>query len=66
MAEIDRGERTDMLKVLGVVLLVWIAFSLIGAVFEFLTWAVVIGGLVFLGAAAYSALTSRSGRRTIR
>ncbi|MHA6793657.1 hypothetical protein ACVGVM_09095 [Pseudonocardia bannensis] len=55
-----------MLKVLGVLLVVWIAFSLIGAVFEFLAWAVVVGGVVFLGAAAYSALTSRSGRRAIR
>jgi hypothetical protein len=51
-----------VLKVLGVVLLVWLAFTLLGAIFEFLTWALVIGAVVFVGAAAYSAVKGRSGR----
>jgi hypothetical protein len=51
-----------VLKVLGVVLLVWLAFTLLGAVFEFLTWALVIGAVVFVGAAAYTAVKGRSRR----
>lgn len=51
-----------VLKVLGVVLLVWLAFTVLGAVFEFLTWALVIGAVVFVGAAAYSAVKGRTGR----
>ncbi|NMH95789.1 hypothetical protein [Pseudonocardia acidicola] len=55
-----------MLKVLGALLVVWAVFSVVGAVFDFLAWAVVVGALVFLGAATYSALTSKSDRRAIR
>jgi hypothetical protein len=51
-----------VLKILGIVLVVWIAFTVLGAVFEFLTWALVIGALVFVGAAAYSAVKGRSPR----
>ncbi len=51
-----------VLKILGVAVLVWIAVSVLGAVFEFLTWALVIGAVVFVGAAAYSAVKSRSRR----
>jgi hypothetical protein len=51
-----------VLKILGVAVLVWIAVSVLGAVFEFLTWALVIGAVVFVGAAAYSAVNSRSRR----
>ncbi len=40
-----------VLKILGIVLVIWVAFSLLGAVFEFLTWALVIGAVVFVGAA---------------
>jgi hypothetical protein len=51
-----------VLKILGIAVLVWLAVTLLGAVFEFLTWALVIGAVVFVGAAAYSALKGRSGR----
>jgi hypothetical protein len=51
-----------VLKILGIALVIWLALSLIGAVFEFLTWALVIGAVVFVGAVAYSAVKGRSGR----
>jgi O-antigen/teichoic acid export membrane protein len=54
-----------VLKVLGGVLLVWLAFTLLGALFEFLTWALVIGAVVFVGAAAYTAVKGRSRRRSL-
>lgn len=53
------------LKVLGIALVVWIVFSLIGAVFKFLIVAIVIGALVFVGAAAFAAVRSRSGRNQL-
>jgi uncharacterized BrkB/YihY/UPF0761 family membrane protein len=51
-----------VLKVLGVVLLGWLAFTVLGAIFQFLTWALVIGAVVFVGAAAYSAVKGRNRR----
>jgi hypothetical protein len=51
-----------VLKVLGGVLLVWLAFTVLGALFEFLTWALVIGAVVFVGAAAYTAVKGRNRR----
>jgi hypothetical protein len=50
------------LRILGIALAVWIVLSIIGALFKFLTVAIVIGAVVFVGAAAYSAVRSRSGR----
>ena len=50
------------LRILGIALAVWIVFSIIGVVFKFAIAAIVIGAVVFVGAAAYSAVRSRSGR----
>ncbi|WP_197319687.1 hypothetical protein [Saccharomonospora sp. NB11] len=47
-------------KIVGGLLLAWVAFIVIGAAIGFLVkavfWIAVIGGGVFLGAAAYGAL----------
>lgn len=47
-------------KIVGGLLLAWVAFIVVGAVVGFLAkavfWIVVIGGGVFVGAAAYSAI----------
>jgi hypothetical protein len=51
-----------VLRILGVVLVVWIAFTLLGAVFEFLTWALVIGAVVALGAGVYTAVKNHNRR----
>lgn len=48
------------LKVLGIALAIWIVLSVVGAVFKFLGTALVIGALVFVGAAAYQAIKGRS------
>ena len=52
-----------LLKILGIALLVWIALSVLGAVFKFLGTALVIGAIVFVGAAAYTAVKGRSRRQ---
>jgi len=51
-----------VLKVLGGVLLGWLALTVLGALFKFLTWALVIGAIVFVGAAAYTAVKGRNRR----
>ena len=54
-----------VLKLLGIALAIWIVFAVLGAVFKILGTALVLGALVFVGAAAYSAVRGRS-RRSIR
>lgn len=49
-------------RIIGIALVIWIALSLIGAVFQFLVAALVIGAVVFVGAAAYAAVRNRSRR----
>ena len=49
-----------VLKILGIALAIWIVLSVLGAVFKFLGTAIVIGALLFVGAAAYSAVKARS------
>ena len=41
-----------MLRLLGLLLVVWLAITVIGAVMEGLFWLAVIGGLFFLATAA--------------
>ena len=52
-----------VLKVLGAAVVVVLAFALIGAVFKFLVAALVIGAIVLVGAAGYSALKGSGPRR---
>ncbi|GAA4542719.1 hypothetical protein [Pseudonocardia xishanensis] len=54
-----------MLRVLGAVLLVVLAFSLVGAVFEFLAWALAVGAVIF-GCVVVWSLLSRDRPRTGR
>jgi uncharacterized BrkB/YihY/UPF0761 family membrane protein len=55
-----------MLRVLGIIALVWIGLIVIGAVFKFLLWAIVIGAVLFVGSAAYSAISKKDGPRALR
>lgn len=58
-----------VIKVLGIIALIWIGFGVLswalGAVFTLLFWAVVIGGILFVGSAAYAAVKSKSSRRAL-
>lgn len=53
-----------MWRVLGILALVWIGLLVIGAVFKALVWVLVIGGVLFIGSAAYTAL--RTERKELR
>ncbi len=56
-----------MWRVLGILALVWIGFMVIGAVVKALTWVLVIGGVLFVGSVAYTALSKKDdGPKALR
>ncbi|HJT04976.1 MAG TPA: hypothetical protein VJ757_15315 [Pseudonocardiaceae bacterium] len=59
-----------LIKVLGIVALIWIGFTVLGWVlglaFWLLKWALVIGVVVLIGSAAYSALKGKQDRKALR
>ena len=58
-----------VIKVLGIIALIWIGFTVLGWVlgvaFKLLFWAVVIGGALFVGSAAYAAVKGKSDRHAL-
>jgi hypothetical protein len=54
-----------LLKILGIALVVWIVLAVLGAVFEFLGTALVIGAVVVIGVGAWSAVKGGRSRRSI-
>lgn len=58
-----------VIKVLGIIALIWIGFAVLGlvlgALFKLLFWALVIGVVLFVGSAAYAAVKSKSSRHAI-
>lgn len=52
-------------KIVGVLIVIWLAFTVIGVVIEGLFWLAIIGGLLFLGTAAYGAIKGRDNPRQI-
>lgn len=54
-----------VLRILGIALAVWIVFSVMGALLHFLVAAIVIGAVVFIGAAGYSAVRGRRSHRQL-
>jgi hypothetical protein len=59
-----------VIKVLGIIALIWIGFMVLGWVlglaFKLLFWTLVIGAGVFVGSAAYAAVKSRSDRKVLK
>ncbi|HXT43091.1 MAG TPA: hypothetical protein VN748_03120 [Pseudonocardiaceae bacterium] len=59
-----------LIKVLGVVALIWIAFTVLGWVlglaFKLLFWALVIGAVVLIGSAVYGAVKGKPDRKALR
>lgn len=57
-------------KIVGALILVWVAFMVIGSVVGFLfkavVWIAIIGGAVFLGTAAYGAIKNRKEPKRLR
>jgi hypothetical protein len=54
-----------LLKILGIAVVIWLVLAVLGAVFEFLGTALVIGAVVVVGVVAYSAVKGGRSRRSI-
>jgi len=59
-------EETAMLRILGIIALIWIGLMLLGAVFKFLVWALVIGAVLFVGSAIYTAVKGKDEPKALR
>jgi len=46
--------------IIAVLLIVWLAITVLGAVLKGLFWLAVIGGLLFIATAAYGAIKNKS------
>jgi hypothetical protein len=57
-------------KIVGGLILAWVAFMVLGSVLGFLVkavfWIAIIGGAVFLGTAAYGAIKGKNTPKQIR
>ncbi|MEU3272396.1 hypothetical protein ABZ639_16260 [Saccharomonospora sp. NPDC006951] len=57
-------------KIVGGLLLAWVAFMVIGSVVGFLVkavfWIAIVAGAAFLGAAAYGAIKGSGNKKQIR
>jgi LPXTG-motif cell wall-anchored protein len=55
-----------MLKIIGVLLVVWLAVSILGAVIKGLFWLTIVGAVLFVATAAYGYLKRRSDPKALR
>ena len=49
-----------MLAVIGILLIIWLGITLIGVLFKAVFWLAIIGGVAFIGTAAYGAIKNKS------
>lgn len=53
-------------KIIGGLIVVWLAFTVLGAVVKGLFWLAIIGGVLFVATAAYGAIKGRDPHKQIR
>ena len=52
-----------LLRVLGALLVIWLAFMFLGVIIKGVFYLAVIGGVLFLGTAGYAAIKNNQRRR---
>jgi hypothetical protein len=52
-----------LLRVIGALIVIWLAFVVIGVVIKGLVTLAIIGGILFVGTAGYAAIRNRSAQR---
>ena len=55
-----------LLKIIGAIIVIWVAFAVIGLVFKVLGFLLVAAAVVTIGAIGYSAIKGGSDRKQIR
>jgi hypothetical protein len=59
-------DRSRLVTIVVVLLVAWLAISVVGAVIRGLFWLTVVGVVLFVGTAAYGYLKRGSGGRSLR
>jgi LPXTG-motif cell wall-anchored protein len=54
-----------MMAVIAVLLLAWLALSVVGAIYEGLFWLMIVGAGLFVATAAYGAIKRRRNRQPL-
>jgi len=49
-----------MVRIIAVLLAIWLALTILGAVVKGIFWLAIVGGVLFLGTAAYGAVKGKS------
>jgi hypothetical protein len=55
-----------LLRVIGALLVIWLAFMVLGFVIKGLVILAVIGAIAFIGTAGYAAIKNRSSQKRLR
>lgn len=55
-----------LLKIIGAVIVIWIAFAVLGVVFKVLGTLLVVGAVITVGAIGYAAIKGKAERKQIR
>lgn len=55
-----------LLKIIGAIIVIWIAFAVLGVVFKVLGTLLVVGAIITVGAIGYAAVKGASQRKQIR
>lgn len=53
-------------KIIAAIVVLWLVFTVVGVVVKGLIWLAIIGGLLFLGTAAYGAIKGGKEQRRLR
>jgi hypothetical protein len=55
-----------LLKIIGAIIVIWVAFAVLGVVFKVLGTLLIVGAIVTVGAIGYGAIKNASNRKQIR
>ena len=55
-----------LLKIIGAIIVIWLAFAVLGVVFKVIGTLLVVAAIATVGAIGYAAIKGRSGQKQIR
>lgn len=55
-----------LLKIIGAIIVIWLAFAVLGVVFKVLGTLLIVGAVITVGAIGYAAIKGSSDRKQIR
>lgn len=55
-----------LLKIIGAIIVIWLAFAVLGVVFKVLGTLLIVGAVITVGAIGYAAIKGSANRKQIR